>query len=68
MERPEYFSICDTPPLMTSNTVSGLSCGLCRVLHISIDIFIISLHVFFHLMIVYLVLALYILAPYSRIV
>ena len=52
---------------MTSSTVSGLSVGVCRVLDIFIDIFIASLHVFFYLMMVYLVPALNIFAPYIRI-
>ena len=52
---------------MTSNAVSGLSFGVCRVLVIFIDIFIAGLHVLFYFMIVYLVIALYIFAPYSRI-
>ena len=52
---------------MTSNAVSGISLGVCRVLNISVEIFIANLHVFFYLMIVHLVIALYIFAPYSRI-
>ena len=36
-----------------------------RVLDISIDIYIASLHVFFYLMHVYLAIALYIFAPYT---
>ena len=48
-----------------SSAVSGFSVGVCRVLDISIDIFIASLHVFFYLMIVYLAIALYIFAPYT---
>ena len=67
MERSGYFSICDTPPLITSNAVSGFSFRVCRVFDISIEIFIASLHVVFYLMIVYLVITLYIFAPYSRI-
>ena len=41
-----YLSICDTPPLMTSSAVNGLSVGVCRVLDITIGIFIASLHYF----------------------
>ena len=43
------------------------SFGVCGVLDIPIDIVIASLHASFHLMIVYLVIALYIFAPYSHI-
>ena len=39
--------------------VIGFSLGVCHVLYIFIDIFIASLHVFFYLIIVYLVIALY---------
>ena len=67
MEKFGYFPICKTSPLITSSAVSGFSFGVCRVLDISIDIFIASLHVCFYLMIVCLVMALYICAPKSRI-
>ena len=67
MERPGYFSNMRYPSSGDFSAVSGLSFGVCRVLHISIDIFIASLYVFFYLMIVYSVFALYIFAPYSRI-
>ena len=73
--RSGYFSICDTPPLMTSSAVSVLSVGVCRVLDIPIDIL---LHVYMYFSIlffyffnsilfyyVYLVIALYIFAPYT---
>ena len=52
MEGSGYFSICDTPPLMTPVLWVVSLFGVCRVLDISIDIFIASLHVFFYLMIV----------------
>ena len=42
---------------MTPNAVTGFSFGVCLVLDISVDIFIASLHVFFYIMIVYLVIA-----------
>ena len=60
-------SICDAPPLMTSSAVSAFSFGVCHVFDISIDIFLAILRVFLYLMIVYLVIALNIFAPYSRI-
>ena len=54
---------------MISSAVNGFSFGVSRVSDISTDtcIFFACIHAFFYIMIEYLVIALYISAPYSRI-